>query len=1514
MPSTRLHLLAATGLLAPSLAWAQAPDGVRLSAGGATITQSAARTQIVQSTDRAVIEWRRFDVGPSHHVDIRQPGAGSWSLQRVTGGDPSSIAGRVTSNGGVAIVNPAGIVFQSGAQVDVANLIATTADTANNAFMAGRMAFDGAPRPAARIENRGTITVREGGLAALVAPGVANTGTIRARLGRVALAGGEAFTLDLAGDGLIALDVTRQVAATQGGAALVTNAGVIEAERGHVALTARAASGIIETLVEAGGRIAAPGGIIEVTAPGGGVRIPSGALLDTSGAATGGRVTVGAGAASRIGTPERLSDRTTVERGATLRTGRGGTAVVHAERRTAMHGIVEAPGGAIEVSSRGALALDGAMHAPGGTVLVDPVELRVVDALSGSAEPAEITAAAVNATTGALTLQAERRIRVATAVDKAIGPLTLETTDALAAPGDGIRIERPLAVTGDLVLRSAGDITQASSGARISAGTLFAESRGGAVRLEAGGNAIRALAGGGAATRFDLATGTALAVDGAVTAPEMRLTTTQRLSLRAPLSASGTIELVGLRGIAQVASGAGVAAGTLMLESPLGAIMLGGGGNRVVSLGDVAAPMGLTLANEIALNVAGTLNGGGVTVSVASGDLTQDPAASRILADDLAAFAPMGSVLIDGGLNVIRRLRGGARDAFVLDAGGALTLSGPLAAAEVELRAPGGLSQDQGATLAAGLLRVSAPGGPVLLDDPGNMVMALGAVGAGGEFTLSTTGALRLEGALVAPSAALAADDIAQGSGGSIATPLLRVTARNGDVALDGPGNSVVELGPAGAAGRFALTAMGVLSVTGPLDAGGALLLEAEALRVAAPVSAGALTLRARGGDAVQQGGAIATPGLRAEALGEVRLEAAGNAIAAVAGRARGAFRVATAGALRAGDLAAPEIALRAGGDMTQDAAGIATPLLSVRSGGHVDLRAGANAITALGEITAPGGVTLATSTSLLLTQPAVVPRAVLSAAGDLDQLPGAPLSAGVVRLSAGGAIRLEDPANALPLVGGATAPVGIRLVTGGAMRLEGPLSTGGTLALSAEGDLIQAATGASLTAAVLEARSRAGNVALEGAGNRFGALGTGAAAGRFVIAEDGTAPLRLIGLVAAPELWLAPAGGLLGEGGSLRAGSLRLASGGEVRLEAGGHHIGAIEGRAAGLALANEVALDVTGQLDVSGRLALSAESISLLAPVTATRGALLVALSGDVAQAASGAGLRVAGGLEVYAAGAIAFDGAGNAVPILRGGSAGRAFALATEGPMDLRAAAVSGETVALRATGTMTLDGATFAAGRAVLLVVPGGLSAGARSHVGPLDAGRSPVLVIDARGAGLQAVPDFVQADRAGLAPADQPTQLAAFGPPGTASAGGVAFDVAAGLSPVFLLLDGGVAVGTVQAGRLGLLGDGGSAFLVGTVGGLGGEGAAALTTVSSSSAGYLLNGCRMGPAGCAGPPPALPPAPAPPAILPPSAPPAHAPPPARSILAPLPPQREPEPPAPLFPWPVAWPLPSLVERE
>jgi large exoprotein involved in heme utilization and adhesion len=81
---------------------------------------------------------------------------------------------------------------------------------------------------------------------------VSNQGVISARLGTVALAAGKDVTLDVAGDGLL------QVAVTKGAVnALVKNGGLIQADGGHVLLTAQAAGDLLGTVVNNTGVIQA---------------------------------------------------------------------------------------------------------------------------------------------------------------------------------------------------------------------------------------------------------------------------------------------------------------------------------------------------------------------------------------------------------------------------------------------------------------------------------------------------------------------------------------------------------------------------------------------------------------------------------------------------------------------------------------------------------------------------------------------------------------------------------------------------------------------------------------------------------------------------------------------------------------------------------------------------------------------------------------------------------------------------------------------------------------------------------------------------------------------------------------------------------------------------------------------------------------------------------------------------------------------------------------------------------
>src|SRR5262249_31702237 len=83
------------------------PSGGTIVGGSATISQpSANKLQVTQSSDRAIIDWRSYSIGSQAWVNYTMPGSSSVSLNRVTGGDPSNIFGKLTANGTVMLINP----------------------------------------------------------------------------------------------------------------------------------------------------------------------------------------------------------------------------------------------------------------------------------------------------------------------------------------------------------------------------------------------------------------------------------------------------------------------------------------------------------------------------------------------------------------------------------------------------------------------------------------------------------------------------------------------------------------------------------------------------------------------------------------------------------------------------------------------------------------------------------------------------------------------------------------------------------------------------------------------------------------------------------------------------------------------------------------------------------------------------------------------------------------------------------------------------------------------------------------------------------------------------------------------------------------------------------------------------------------------------------------------------------------------------------------------------------------
>ncbi len=289
-----LLVLSGTALLMP-LAQAE-PTGGQVSAGTGTIAQAGATTTITQNTQNLAINWQSFSIGSSEAVRFNQPNSASIALNRVLGQDPSSILGSLSANGQVFVLNPNGVLFGAGSQVNVGGLVASTLSLSDADFMAGNFRFSNGGT-AGSVVNQGALSAAQGGYIALLAPEVRNEGIITATLGAALLGAGDNITLNLNNGSLLSY-TTDQGSLN----ALAENRQLIQADGGQVYMSARAAdalstavvnnTGIIEarTIQNVGGVIKLMGdmqvgtvnvgGTLDASAPNGG----NGGFIETSAA------------------------------------------------------------------------------------------------------------------------------------------------------------------------------------------------------------------------------------------------------------------------------------------------------------------------------------------------------------------------------------------------------------------------------------------------------------------------------------------------------------------------------------------------------------------------------------------------------------------------------------------------------------------------------------------------------------------------------------------------------------------------------------------------------------------------------------------------------------------------------------------------------------------------------------------------------------------------------------------------------------------------------------------------------------------------------------------------------------------------------------------------------------------------------------------------------------------------------------------------------------------------------
>lgn len=380
------------------------PEGGEVVAGDATIDVSGDTMQVLQASQRAILNFQSFDIDSGQTVNFQQPGADAVALNRVLGDRLSEIHGALNANGQVYLINPNGVVFGNGAEINVGSLLVTTLDMADQDFLAGRDAFSG--DAAGRVENNGSIHAQD--RVVLLAPEVVNRGDIQVPDGEIVLRSSRQALLHTAGSEIpILLDDPELVGQ-------IANEGTLQAGEVALVLDGSAQHDVYDAAINNSGLVRAVRG----TGEGGEVHLISAAGVVNSGTlnasaeqGAGGTVSLKADTINQSGAIlataagegdggqiELLADNAiAMHSGSTIdasadQTGDAGDVVVIAEKSTWFTGdaTIEArggddsgDGGFVEVSGHEFVSVEGevdvgADNGEGGLWFIDPTDISIL--------------------------------------------------------------------------------------------------------------------------------------------------------------------------------------------------------------------------------------------------------------------------------------------------------------------------------------------------------------------------------------------------------------------------------------------------------------------------------------------------------------------------------------------------------------------------------------------------------------------------------------------------------------------------------------------------------------------------------------------------------------------------------------------------------------------------------------------------------------------------------------------------------------------------------------------------------------------------------------------------------------------------------------------------------------------------------------------------------------------------------------------------------------------------------
>jgi len=130
------------------------PVGGQVVSGVASIAQSGEITTIRQSSQDLVLNWQSFNIGAQETVDFLQPSAAAIAVNRILGTNGTQILGHLDANGQVWLINPNGVLFEQGAQVNVGGLVASVLGVSDLSLSSNAIRFNGDGTGASSIKAR----------------------------------------------------------------------------------------------------------------------------------------------------------------------------------------------------------------------------------------------------------------------------------------------------------------------------------------------------------------------------------------------------------------------------------------------------------------------------------------------------------------------------------------------------------------------------------------------------------------------------------------------------------------------------------------------------------------------------------------------------------------------------------------------------------------------------------------------------------------------------------------------------------------------------------------------------------------------------------------------------------------------------------------------------------------------------------------------------------------------------------------------------------------------------------------------------------------------------------------------------------------------------------------------------------------------------------------------------------------------------------------------------------------